>query len=181
MLPNTVTHTFTGEQITFVETADKTNDTYLLIEVALPPFGEGPPLHVHDRFVEHFIVLEGTLTVVVGNTTHTLHVGDEITAPIQTAHTFMNKHDAAVRFTVRLTPPAQFEQSVRIHYGLMADGLTNAQGVPKNLFHLLYILQLQNTLIAGKSLPVQRFVLRAGTRIGTLLGMYHPLTKYTRS
>ena len=180
MLAQTVTHKITGEQITFVETAQQTNGQHLLIEVALPPFGEGPPLHVHDRFVEHFTVLEGVLTVIVGTTTHTLQAGDEITAPLQTAHTFKNSHDAPVRFSVRLTPPAQFEESVRIHYGLMDDGLTDAQGTPKNIFHLLYILQLQNTLIAGKSLRVQRLLFRLGVGIGKFLGMYHPLSKYLR-
>ena len=180
MLAQTITHKYTGEQITFVETAEQTNGKHLLIEVALPPLGDGPPLHVHDSFVEHFIVLEGILTVIVGNRKHTLHEGDHITAPMHTAHTFTNNSDAPVRFSVRLTPPQQFEQSARIHYGLMQDGLTDDKGTPKNIFHLLYILHLQNTLIAGKSIRAQRILLRTGTQIGKFLGMYHPLNKYLR-
>ena len=46
MLPNTVKHRYTGEQITFVE---RTKD-YTIIEVSLPPNGDGPPLHKHDRY-----------------------------------------------------------------------------------------------------------------------------------
>ncbi|MEE1131727.1 MAG: cupin domain-containing protein [Caryophanon sp.] len=180
MLAQTITHKYTGEQITFVETAEQTNGKHLLIEVTLPPFGDGPPLHVHDSFVEHFTVLEGTLTVIVDETTHTLQAGDNITAPMYTPHTFTNDSDAPVRFSVLLKPPLQFEQSARIHYGLMHDGLTDDKGTPKNLFHLLYILQLQNTLVAGKSLRAQRLLLRVGTRIGKLLGMYNPLNKYLR-
>ena len=48
----TVKHKVTGEQITFLETADETQGKYLYIEVALPPQGDGPPLHSHDEFEE---------------------------------------------------------------------------------------------------------------------------------
>lgn len=179
MLAQTVTHRYTGEAITFLETAADTNGQYLRIEVSLPPQGDGPPLHYHDEFVEVFTVKEGTLTVTVDTTVHTLVAGDTITAPIGTAHTFTNSHDTPVTFEVRLTPPSQFEQSVRIHYGLMADGLTDDKGVPKNLFHLLYILKLQNTLIAGKSLKTQRVLFSVLTKIGKAFGMYKGFKKYT--
>lgn len=50
--------------------------------------GDVPPLHVHDEFVEEFEVLEGTLTVTVGETDHVLSTGQSITADIGTDHTF---------------------------------------------------------------------------------------------
>lgn len=174
----TVTHRFTGEAITFLETATETSGKHLLIEVYLPPFGQGPPLHIHDEFVETFTVLEGTLTVTVNDTLHELSANQSITAPLHTAHTFTNRHHLPVRFQVLLTPPSQFEQSIRIHYGLMTDGFTTNQGVPKNLFYLFYILQLQNTFIAGKSIRLQRILFRVSTAIGKQLGMYEPLKKY---
>lgn len=179
MQKKTVKHRVTGEQITFVETAKDTNGEYLLIEVTLPPYGEGPPLHYHDEFVEQFTIMEGTLTVTVGEREHVLEANDTITAPIGTAHTFHNRHDQPVTFHVRLTPPSQFEESVRIHYGLMDDHLTNEQGVPKNVFHLILILKLQNTLIAGKSLRAQRILFNTLIRIGKLFRMYHGLETYT--
>ncbi|MCT6923475.1 cupin domain-containing protein [Metasolibacillus sp.] len=178
MLAATVQHKYTGEQITFIETAAATNGEHLLIEVTLPPLGEGPPLHCHDEFVEKFIVLEGILTVTVGERNYILGKGQSITADKGIAHTFNNNHHEDVRFQVKLTPPSQFEESVRIHYGLMDDGLTNEQGVPKSLFHLALILKLQNTLIAGKSLRVQRGLFSALVGIGRLLNKYRNLEKY---
>lgn len=179
MLRKTVKHKVTGEQITFVETAKDTNGAYLLIEVYLPPNGDGPPLHYHDEFVEQFTIINGMLTVTVGEQEHVLGAGDTITAPIGTAHTFNNRHDQPVTFRVRLTPPSQFEESVRIHYGLMEDGLTNSQGIPNNVFHLILILKLQNTLIAGKSLRLQRMLFNALIKIGKLFKMFNGLEKYT--
>ncbi|KYG90187.1 cupin domain-containing protein [Metasolibacillus sp. FSL K6-0083] len=179
MLAATVRHKFTGEQITFIETAAYTNGRYLLIEVMLPPNGEGPPLHYHDEFVEEFTILEGILTVSVGEQDHVLTTGQSITAEIGTAHTFNNRHEENVRFRVKLTPPSQFEESVRIHYGLMDDGLTNEQGVPKNIFHLILILKLQNTLIAGKSLSIQRVLFNLLVHLGKFFKMYQSLEKYT--
>ena len=101
----TVVNQVTGEQITFLEKAQQTNDQYLLIEVSLPPKGDGPPLHYHDKFEEEFEVLSGKLTVTLGKKQHILHSGDRRLITLNTAHTFTNQHDEPVVFRVRLTPP----------------------------------------------------------------------------
>ena len=54
-----VKHQITGEQITFLETAEETKGKYLYIEVALPPQGDGPPLHSHDECEEEFELISG--------------------------------------------------------------------------------------------------------------------------
>lgn len=78
----------TGEQITFVETAEQTGGRHLLIEVSLLENGDGPRLHVHKRFMEEFHVIHGHLTVQVGDHQYVLEPGQSITAPMGTAHTF---------------------------------------------------------------------------------------------
>ncbi|MCH7323523.1 hypothetical protein LZ480_16730 [Solibacillus sp. MA9] len=57
---------------------------------------------------------------------------------------------------MRLTPPSQFEQYLRIHYGLIDDGLVDAKGNPKNMAHTALILSMQNTLIVGIPFWLQR-------------------------
>ncbi|KOY14695.1 hypothetical protein AMS66_19890 [Paenibacillus xylanivorans] len=175
----TVTHKVTGEQITFVETATDTDGKYLLIEVALPPLGKGPPLHIHDRFEEEFEVISGKLTVTLGKTKHLLAAGDQCTAPIRTPHTFTNDHDEPTVFRVRLTPPSKFEQSVRIHYGLMDDGLTDEKGNPKSLAHSALVLTLQDTLIMGIPLRLQRGLFGFIVKRAHKKGVYAALEKYT--
>lgn len=179
LLARTVQHKYTGESITFLQSAAETAGQYLLIEVALPAQGEGPPLHCHDRFVEQFVVMQGKLTVNINRVEQVVEVGQTLTAPMGTAHTFRNGHDEPVVFQVKLTPPQQFEESVRIHYGLMDDGLTDKNGVPNNIFHTALMLVLQNTLVADKPLWLQRGLFGVLIRIGQLTNAYKPLEKYT--
>lgn len=178
-MKQTVINQATGEQITFLETASDTNGKYLLIEVALPPFGKGPPLHIHDQFEEEFEVLTGTLTVTLNKAKHVLQRGDRCTAPLKTPHTFTNEHDQPVVFRVRLTPPSKFEQSVRIHYGLMDDGLTDEKGNPRSLAYTALVLTLQNTLIVGIPLWIQRYLFAVIVRRARKKGAYAALEKYT--
>jgi len=174
-----VTNKVTGEQITFLETVKDTNGQYSLIEVTLPPYGKGPPLHIHDRFEEEFEVISGKLTVTLGKTKYLLKAGDRGIAWIRTPHTFTNNHDHSVVFRVRLTPPSKFEQSVRIHYGLMDDGLTDEKGNPKSLAHTALVLTLQNTLITGIPFWLQRCLFGLIVKHARRKGMYAALEKYT--
>lgn len=178
-MKQTVINKATGEQMTFVETASDTKGKYLLIEVALPSFGKGPPLHIHDQFEEEFEVLAGKLTVTLNKTKHVLQQGDRCTAPPKTAHTFANEHEEPVVFRARLTPPSKFEQSVRVHYGLMDDGLTDEKGNPHSLAHAALILTLQNTLIVGIPLWIQRYFFAAIVKRARNKGAYVALEKYT--
>ncbi len=82
-------------------------------------------------------------------------------------------------FQVKLTPPLQFEQSVRIHYGLMDDDLTDKNGVPTNIFHTALVLSLQNTLVANKPLWLQRGLFGFLVRLGKITNAYKSLEKYT--
>lgn len=179
MVARTVTHRFTGEQVTFLETAQDTGGEYLLIEVTLPAHGDGPPLHSHLSFTEQFTVVDGTLTVRVEKSHKALTAGQQALIVPGIKHTFTNKHATPVTFQVQLTPPSQFEQSMRIHYGLMDDGRTNAQGTPKNIFQLALILSLQDTLVAGFPPKVQRSILNALVKIGRKTNAYVGLEKYT--
>ncbi|THF76234.1 cupin domain-containing protein [Cohnella fermenti] len=179
MNARTVKHRYTGEQITFVETAAETGGKHLLIEVELPPNGDGPPLHYHRKFTEEFEVLRGRLTVSLGGEERVLEPGQTLTAPIGTAHTFRNAHGEEVAFRVKLTPPSGFEQSVRIHYGLMDDGLTDGKGTPKNPLHTALVLSLQDTLVAGIPLWLQRALFGGLNGIGRLTGVHRKLLKYT--
>ncbi len=179
MMKRTVVNQITGEQITFLETAEETNGEHLLIEVTLPPQGDGPPLHLHDEFEEEFEVISGKLTVTLGKEQHILQSGNRCLVTLNTAHTFTNDQDEPVVFRVRLTPPSQFEQSVRIHYGLIDDGLVDAKGNPKNLAHTALILSMQNTLVVGIPLWLQRKLFKFIVNRAQKKHRYEALEKYT--
>lgn len=178
-MERTVINQVTGEQITFLKTAKETEGKYLYIEVVLPPNGNGPPLHRHDKFEETFEVISGKLTVTIEKKKHVLVKGDERHVAIGTAHTFTNDHHEVVTFRVRLTPASQFEESVRIHYGLIADGLANEKGNPTSLIHTALILTLQNTLIVGIPLWFQRWLFGFIVKRARKKNQYQALAKYT--
>lgn len=58
--------------------------------VSTVPFGAGPPLHVHDEQDDSFFVLDGVLTIQVGEDLIELHPGDFASVPPGIAHTFGN-------------------------------------------------------------------------------------------
>jgi mannose-6-phosphate isomerase-like protein (cupin superfamily) len=64
----------------------------------------GPPLHVHPGFDEAFLVLDGTLTVRVGDEVHEVGPGGTAYVDGATPHTFVNAGEEPIRFMVALVP-----------------------------------------------------------------------------
>src|SRR5262249_12760824 len=64
-----------GDQIRFVLTGAETDGAFFLAEVLVPP-GGGPPPHIHDREDETFYLLQGALTIWVGDQTLYASQGD---------------------------------------------------------------------------------------------------------
>jgi len=57
------------------------------------PYMSGPPLHVHDEQHDTFYVIDGVLTVQIGNNLVELMPGDFASVPPGIAHTFQNTHE----------------------------------------------------------------------------------------
>ena len=74
------------------------------------PAGDRTPLHVHHVDDEGFYVLEGQLTLWVGDEEHVLRAGESILAPRGVPHTLRVDTDA--RWLITSTP-AGFEAFVR--------------------------------------------------------------------
>lgn len=92
-----------GSLMTFLITGKDTGGAFFLAEVSVPP-GGGPAPHIHHREDESFHVLEGTLTIRVGETTITASAGDFVFLPRGIAHSFKNSCDAPAKALVLVTP-----------------------------------------------------------------------------
>jgi mannose-6-phosphate isomerase-like protein (cupin superfamily) len=86
--------------------------SHTVCDYTAPPGFPGPPLHVHPGFDETFLVLEGVLTVRVGDRVHELGRGETAVVPGAAPHTFANGADAAVRFLC-VCAPGGFEEYFR--------------------------------------------------------------------
>ena len=90
-------------------TSEDTGGRFFLSETTVAPGFPGPPPHVHDDLVGMFYVLEGTLTLRLGDEELEAGPGTFACAPPGTVHTFSNRSDAPVRF-LNFNTPGGWEQ-----------------------------------------------------------------------
>ena len=99
-------------------TGENTAGTFYLGEVEIPPGFPGPPPHVHDELHDMFFVLDGTLTMRVGDDEREVRPGTFVCVPPGVVHTFSNPGTAPVRF-LNFNTPAGWEGYMR---DLAAEG-----------------------------------------------------------
>jgi len=93
---------FNGALMTFLATADDTEGRFALIE-AVNRKGNSPPRHIHHGEDETFYVLEGEVTVSVGDRTIKATTGTMVFLPRGVAHSFAIESDQ-VRMLIFLAP-----------------------------------------------------------------------------
>jgi quercetin dioxygenase-like cupin family protein len=105
-------HTPGSSEILIKATGDDTAGTFFLSESTIVPGFPGPPPHRHERLVDMFYVLEGVLTVRLGEEMHQLEAGTFVCVPAGVVHTFSNPSDSPVRF-LNFNTPAGWENYMR--------------------------------------------------------------------
>lgn len=110
-----------GSRLSLKVGADGTNGTFFMSETTLAPGFVGPPLHIHREMHDMFYVLEGTLTVQVGEERSGAGPGSFLCVEPETPHTFANLSGAPVRF-LNFSTPGGFEAYMRELAAAFADG-----------------------------------------------------------
>ena len=93
---------YSGWLMTFLATAGDTHGQYALIE-AVARKGNVPPPHIHHREEETFYVLEGEMTVSVGDRTIKATPGTTVIVPRGVVHSFTIESQQ-LRVLILLTP-----------------------------------------------------------------------------
>jgi quercetin dioxygenase-like cupin family protein len=154
---------------TFLQTSEETEGERTLIEIEVAP-GGGPKPHYHKTYTEHFEVLDGTLEVLVGRETRALSAGQKVVVPRNTLHRFRNATDETVRFLTEMRPGHPgFEKTLKVGYGLAADGLTFSDATPKNPYHMALLLDWAEIRVPGLFAlidPLMRLLARRARRKG---------------
>ena len=91
------------EQLRIRVTAAQTMQAYSVIEVVADPHN-GVPLHVHNNEEEHFIVLDGTLDIAVGNRRWNAAAGSCVTVKRGEPHAWCNPSDRPLHMLVVFSP-----------------------------------------------------------------------------
>lgn len=98
---------FLGHLFTFRATGAETGGSLALAEV-LAPEGAGAPPDVHSREDEWFLVLEGRVTITVGDGAVTAAAGDFVACPRGVPHAYRVEGPGPARF-LGAAQPAGFE------------------------------------------------------------------------
>ncbi len=113
-----------GDVYRFLATGDETNGKYALWEAIVPP-GGGPPPHVHSREEEGFYILEGEITIQIGEERIVGTAGIFANMPVGTPHSFKNDSGKPAKMLISVAP-AGLEQMF-FEVGLpVAQGATTA-------------------------------------------------------
>jgi mannose-6-phosphate isomerase-like protein (cupin superfamily) len=96
----------------FKATREATAGFFSLAETTLEPETSGPPLHSHRELLDSFYVLEGTLTIQVGDDELEATPGTYAYVPPGVVHTFANRSSAPVRI-LNLNMPGGWEDYIR--------------------------------------------------------------------
>jgi len=99
----------------------ETAGTFYCGEAEIQAGFPGPPVHVHERLFDMFFVLEGTLTMRLGDEDREIPAGSFVCVPPGLAHTFSNPGSAPVRF-LNFNTPAGWEGYMRDLGAAVAEG-----------------------------------------------------------
>jgi mannose-6-phosphate isomerase-like protein (cupin superfamily) len=92
-----------GDVYRFLATGDDTNNKYAIWEAIVPP-GGGPPPHVHSREEEGFYILEGAITVTMGDKQIVASAGTFANMPVGMPHSFKNESSKVAKMLITVAP-----------------------------------------------------------------------------
>jgi quercetin dioxygenase-like cupin family protein len=105
-------HNAGAAQIVIKAAGEHTGGAFFLTESTLAPGFAGPPPHRHRQLHDMFYVLDGTLTLRLGDRTVEAAPGSFACVPPGVVHTFRNDSDGPVRL-LNFNTPAGFEHYMR--------------------------------------------------------------------
>ena len=117
-----------GSVIAIKASGADTGGSLFLSETTIAPGFPGPPPHRHERLVDMFYVLEGVLSMRLGEDTRQLEAGSFVCVPPGVVHTFSNPSDRPVRF-LNFNTPAGWEHYMRDLGQAAADGPLTAEAI----------------------------------------------------
>ena len=114
-------HAF-GNILTVILSRDQTGNQLSVMSEVTPP-GGGPPMHVHHREDEIFLIVEGRMSCCVNDEWTEVQPGGVVYLPRGTPHTFRNVGETPSRHWI-ITTPSGFE----VFFSRCADEFAKAGG-----------------------------------------------------
>jgi mannose-6-phosphate isomerase-like protein (cupin superfamily) len=133
----------TGELARVSVSPAETDGRRIEVDLWLQPGAAVARAHVHEHFVERFVVVAGEVGLQVGGRESVARPGDAaVEVPAGSVHDWWNAGDGVTEVRVAVTatpaapgrPAARFLSMIEAMWSLGALGCVNAQGVPRPLW-----------------------------------------------
>jgi quercetin dioxygenase-like cupin family protein len=165
----------------FRQTVLKRDNGLVWLELVLEPHAPGPPEHIHNSIPENFIVVEGTLSLLVNGEKKLLRPGDSLLVNPGTPHKPFNETDSRVVVKPPLTPeyalPEQFTVFLTQAYGYFDESESNSLP-PKVLLQMSRFSPKYELWLASSPVPLQKTLFFVIGPTARLLGYRTYYEKY---
>ena len=131
-----------GGTFAFKALGEHTGGTLETFELVFPPSAQ-LPTHVHRQFDEAFYVVEGELTVRVGDRTVTMRAGSFVFVPRDTVHDFENTGTSSAKILLWEAPAPGMDK--------MFEELNQLPPGPPDMDKLIPVLQKYDIEVVGGS------------------------------
>lgn len=135
-----IEHPFTGERLTFLETAATTGGELLKISIEMAPGGRITRPHVHPRAQEEFEVLTGRVQLKTSTETRVAGAGESVIVPPGAGHVWGNPFDDPATVAVAVRPALKLETFFETVFGLASDGKWNPRTQLPSFLQMILIL-----------------------------------------
>lgn len=120
----------TGQQISFIQTADDTGGELLEMESLFQPNSIEPVPHYHPLQEEYFTVLEGEITVRINGGLQVLKQNDKLHLKKNQVHSMWNHSKNTARVNWKVLPALDTEYFLENGIGIANEKKTNDKGMP---------------------------------------------------
>jgi mannose-6-phosphate isomerase-like protein (cupin superfamily) len=127
-----------GDVYRFLATGEDTDGKYALWEAVVPP-GGGPAPHIHSREEEGFYILEGEISVTVGEEQFVAKAGMFANMPVGSLHSFRNDTDKQARMLISIAPAGLEKMFFEVGQPLDAGATTSPLPTKKEIEKMLTI------------------------------------------
>lgn len=162
-MKKTIVNPLYKDKVIFVQTVGETDGKITELELELNPEGSNP-LHLHTTFTETFTAVKGRLGLKLAKgKTLILNPGESYKVEKKELHGFYNPEEHNIEFNIKIEPGHQgFEYALRIMYGLAEDGLTDKNGIPKDLGVAFILAEMNDS-------SIDSFIFKILTPLGKFL------------
>jgi quercetin dioxygenase-like cupin family protein len=118
----TIEHPFTGERLTFLQTAATTGGDHLKASLEMAPGGFLPRPHAHPLAEERFEVATGRVQIKTSGRSRIAEAGETVIVPRGAGHVWGNPFNDPATVVVTLRPALRMETFFETYFGLATDG-----------------------------------------------------------